>query len=518
MEEESKEMDLKSIEQLKEENRFLREELRQIKMKQEKRVGVSEVDGELLGQVFKALPDMVAVFDYEGHVLKVVANNHSGIPTEELLGMHLSSVLDEESTSFLMESLQRAKATGRLSIGSHSLTLNDTTYRYEDRIMPLTEKTALCIFHDITLIEQRNREIDELNSLLCTIMDSLPVHLFVKEIHNGMKYLFWNKHFAESLGIPAEQVIGRTDVEFFPRREDGEKFMRDDQLLIENPEGKIEFIEEYVNVAGEKRIVNTRKVITPLLSGGKQLLIGTSMDITNLKKAERELEEARSQAVKNDASKSVFLSNMGHEIRTPVNAIVGFANLLAEAEDEEERGQYISIIESNSNLLLKLIDDILDISKIEAGALEFVEAEVNLGRICSDLFVVHHPNAKEGVTLIYDESDENLVFRGDPNRIMQVLINFLTNACKFTRKGEIHYGFREEGGSIYVYVSDTGAGIPESKLPTLFDRFVRLDSETAGTGLGLAICKMIIEHMKGQIGVSSKVGEGSTFYFRVPRS
>lgn len=518
MEEESKEMVLQTIEQLKEENRFLKEELRQNNMNQEKRERVQEMGGELLGQVFKALPDMVAVFDYEGHVLEVVANNHSGIPTEELMGMHLSSVLDKESASYLMDGLQRAKKTGRLAVGSHSLSLNGKTYRYKDRIMPLDQETALCIFHDVTLIERRNREIDELNSLLCTIIDSLPVHLFVKEVHNEMKYLFWNKHFAESLGIPAEQVIGRTDVEFFPRKEDGEKFMRDDQLLIESTERKIEFIEEYVNVAGEKRIVNTRKVVTPVLAGGKQLLIGTSMDITNLKKAERELEEARSQAVRNDASKSVFLSNMGHEIRTPVNAIVGFANLLADAEDEDERRQYISIIESNSGLLLKLIEDILDISKIEAGALQFVEDEVYLDRICSDLFVVHSQNVRNGVTLTYDESDEQLVFRGDPNRIMQVLINFLTNACKFTRQGEIHYGFREDGDSVYVYVTDTGAGIPDEKQPAVFDRFVRLDSETAGTGLGLAICKMIIEHMGGQIGLTSKVGEGSTFYFRVPRS
>ncbi len=516
MEEELKEIELQTIKQLEEENRFLREELKKYKkgIPHEK---VQNIDRELLKQIFRALPDMVVIFDYDGYVIDLIANNHTSIPDERLIGIHLSNVLDEQSSSYLMEGLRRSKDTGSLTVGSHCFTLNGTTYRYKERILPLNEEVALCIFHDITLIEQRNQEIDELNYLLSTIMDNLPVHLFVKEIHNDMKYLFWNKHFAEALGIPAERAIGYTDMEIFPRKEDGEKFMRDDRLLIESPEKKIECIEEYINVQGERRIVNTRKVVTPMLAGGKQLLIGTSMDITNLKKAEREVERARSKAVKNDASKSVFLSNMGHEIRTPVNAIVGFSNLLSDAEDEEERRQFISIIESNSNLLMKLIDDILDISKIEAGALQFVEDRVDLDRICSDLYIVHSKNVKPGVRLIYDSSNQKLTFQGDPNRIMQVLINFLTNACKFTLSGEIHYGFREEGEDVYVYVTDTGTGIPEEKLPLVFDRFVRLDTKTEGTGLGLAICKMIIEHLNGEIGVTSKLGVGTTFYFRVPR-
>ncbi len=516
--EEPGDMLLKTIEQLREENRLLKEELQQSK--------ACKIDGSkkycdhhhLVTQLFKAMPDMVAIFDYEGHVLDVIANNHSGIPTEELVGKHLSYVLKEESHQ-LIAPLQEAKKTGEIALGFHPLTVNGETFYYEDRVLPLDENRALCVFHDITIRHQHKQEIDELNMVLSAIIENLPVYLFVKEIHNGMKYAYWNRLFAESSGIPPEKVIGHTDIDFFPNKDDARQFMEDDRQLIESGKGEVEFIEDYVAVSGEKRIVQTRKLVTPVLPGGKQLLIGTSIDITKLKKVERELEEAKAEAERNDQSKSQFLSNMGHEIRTPVNAIVGFSNLLAEVQDEAEREQYVHIIEANSSLLLKLIDDILDISRIEAGKLQLSRQELSMNRLCENLYMMHGKNASEGVSFVYDIPSEEVVLHNDPNRIMQVLTNFLTNACKFTCRGEIHFGFKEsEEGMIYVYVTDTGTGIPEDRLAKVFDRFVRLDHETSGTGLGLAICKMIIEHMGGQIGVTSTHGEGSTFFFTIPRN
>lgn len=516
MKEESNEKLIATIRRLEEENRLLRDRLAQKECLAENKLGRIQ-DDRLLCQVFETLPDMVTMIDYAGNIVKVLANNHAGCPDEDLVSQPITRILNEESAFNLSESLRRSRTTGCLSVGFHDITIDNVTRHYEHRVLPFDENSVLCICRDVTLAQRNKQEVDELNFLLNTIIDSLPVYLFVKEISNGMKYLFWNRAFAEASGIPAEKVIGHTDDEFFPRKEDGEKFMEDDRELLESGDFQREYVENYQTVNGELLTVSTRKVITPVLEGGKRLLIGASMDITNLKKVERELEEAKALAVKNDMTKSVFLSNMGHEIRTPVNAIVGFANLLNEVEDEEERQQYINIIESNSNLLLKLIEDILDISKIEAGTLKFTREEVDLDRLCSNLQVMHSQNVREGVKLIYDTAGTNLSFYGDTNRVMQVLTNFVTNACKFTHQGEIHYGFEElEDHAIRIYVKDSGVGIAEEKLPAVFDRFVRLDAGTVGTGLGLAICKMIVEKMGGTIGATSRKNEGSTFYFIVP--
>ena len=207
---------------------------------------------------------------------------------------------------------------------------------------------------------------------------------------------------------------------------------------------------------------------------------------------------------------------MSHEIRTPLNAIVGFAKLIGEVETEEEKQQFIDIIDVNSELLLQLINDILDISKIEAGTLEFRFRPMNLNDLCRSELEVHKPRVKPGVELVFEERVANVEIVCDQNRLAQVISNLLNNAGKFTEEGEIRFGFDLKDGCVEFFVQDTGMGIPPEKARNIFDRVVKLNDFAAGTGLGLAISKMIVEKLDGTIGVDSEPGKGTRFHFSIP--
>ena len=367
---------------------------------------------------------------------------------------------------------------------------------------------------DITDVIKKQDELRELNLLLDGILNNIPVYLFVKDPENDFRYLYWNKAFADHSGIPASKAIGHTDYEVFPSHGDAEKFRKDDLELLQTHK-RIDMQETYLSATGKARIVQTLKALVPM-EGRKPLLIGISWDITNLQNIEQELIKARIKAEQSDRLKSAFLANMSHEIRTPLNAIVGFSQLLPAAETAEEKKLYSGIINQNSDILLQLINDILDLSKIEAGTLEYIKRPMNLGEVCRTIYTVHKERVKEGVTLVFDNEDENLFIEGDQNRIMQVITNFLTNASKFTYAGEIRLGFERTDKNIRVYVKDTGIGIEPEKVDHVFERFVKLNSFAQGTGLGLSICQMIIEKIGGEIGVTSELGKGSTFYFTIP--
>ena len=254
--------------------------------------------------------------------------------------------------------------------------------------------------------------------------------------------------------------------------------------------------------------------------GHPTVLVGGSLLIDERKKMEEELLKAKEAAEISNHLKSAFLANMSHEIRTPLNAIVGFSNVLAYTEDENERQEYIKIIENNNTLLLQLIGDILDLSKIEAGVFEFVYSKVNLNVLLMEVIRAARLRLKDdSVVVEFVECLPECVICSDVNRLMQVMNNLITNAIKFTTKGSIRVGYRlREDESLYFYVSDTGCGIPADKLKEVFGRFVKLNSFQQGTGLGLSICESIVTRLGGQIGVISEVGQGSTFWFTLPKS
>ena len=216
--------------------------------------------------------------------------------------------------------------------------------------------------------------------------------------------------------------------------------------------------------------------------------------------------------------KSAFLANMSHEIRTPLNAIVGFSNMLPEVDDREEMREYTDIIETNTNLLLQLINDILDMSKIEAGTFDFCPALIDVNQTMEEIEQSMQLRLKnDAVTFTFCERLPECMLYIDKNRLMQLLSNFIVNAIKFTKSGSIRMGYRmKDINTIYFYVSDTGCGMSPEQCRHVFERFVKYNPFIQGTGLGLSICHMIVEHLKGEIGVNSEEGKGSTFWFTLP--
>ena len=281
-------------------------------------------------------------------------------------------------------------------------------------------------------------------------------------------------------------------------------------------------LEATLNVlTSEKKSVECDAVISGsyFLLNEEENMVLTVHDITQLKETEKQLTLAKEKAENADLSKSAFLANMSHEIRTPLNALTGFAEILASANTEEEKAQYQEIIKMNADLLLQLVNDILDMSKIEAGTLEFVYTKVDINLLLSDLrqlFQMKVNDAGGNIQIIAEPSLPSCSIETDRNRVAQVLSNFTTNAIKFTQEGTISIGYEARDTELYFYVTDSGAGIPADKLPEVFGRFVKLNKDKKGTGLGLSISKTIVNKLEGQIGADSVEGKGSTFWFTIP--
>lgn len=248
------------------------------------------------------------------------------------------------------------------------------------------------------------------------------------------------------------------------------------------------------------------------------MIIAISYYIRILRKAYSRLSEAVEKAEEANRLKSAFLANMSHEIRTPLNAIVGFSNMLPEVEDRSEMREYADIIETNTDLLLQLINDILDVSKIEAGTFDFCPSLIDVNQTMEEIEQSMQLRLKnDDVTFTFIERLPECTLYIDKNRLMQLLSNFAINAIKFTEVGKIQMGYRIlNDKTIYFYVSDTGCGMSKEQCEHVFERFVKYNPFIQGTGLGLSICKMIVDRLNGQIGVESEKGKGSTFWFTLP--
>lgn len=250
-------------------------------------------------------------------------------------------------------------------------------------------------------------------------------------------------------------------------------------------------------------------------------------DITDEKQLEEKLQQARDESRRNelemqkareaDKLKSTFLANMSHEIRTPLNAIVGFSSIIAENDDEEEKEEYVKIINQNCDLLLRLITDILDFSKIESGVLDYSLADVDIKEICREQYKVHSLKVQDGVTMVCNlDALPDVTLHTDPKRVTQVISNMLSNAIKFTELGSISLSYSLKGDHVLFEICDTGIGIPAKHIDTIFERFTKVNSFKQGTGLGLSICKTIVKALNGDIGVNSTPGKGSCFWFTLP--
>ena len=331
---------------------------------------------------------------------------------------------------------------------------------------------------------------------------------------NGYALSSWYKNVGEDEGTPLPEIIGihshfhpedrAVMLDFLAKVVKGEstKLCRD--VRIRRADGSYTWTRVNVLVRNYRPQDNVIEMLC------------INFDITQLKETEQMLIKAKEKAEEADRLKSAFLANMSHEIRTPLNAIVGFSSMLEEAEDQEEKHQYITIIEDNNKLLLQLISDILDLSKIEAGTFDIIPERVNAKQLCNDLFQAMQMKTSPQVELRLKDNLPELTFTSDKNRLYQVLLNFVTNALKFTSEGNITIDYQIDGNEVKFSVQDTGMGIEPEKQEAIFTRFVKLNSFIPGTGLGLPICQSIVTQLGGKIGVESEPGRGACFWFTHP--
>jgi len=327
----------------------------------------------------------------------------------------------------------------------------------------------------------------------------------------------WYKNMGEEEDTPLEEVVGvyskmhpedrQHVLTFFEKAKRGEEKSFKSEMRVLRPGTLNKWNWVRMNV-----VLNRYEPENGLIE-----LIGVNYDITELKETEEKLIEAKEAAEEADRLKTAFLANMSHEIRTPLNAIVGFSSLLAEAEDPEEKQEYSKMVEENNELLLQLISDILDLSKIEAGTFDFRYRKLDINTLCGDVVRSMQLRVKPGVELVFEPALPECIIESDPNRLHQVVSNFVNNAIKFTTTGSIRIGYElPDATHLRVYVADTGIGIDPEAKAKIFDRFVKLNSFVQGTGLGLSISKSIIVQLGGEIGVDSEPGKGSTFWFVLP--
>lgn len=345
------------------------------------------------------------------------------------------------------------------------------------------------------------------------VLDNINANIFVSD-YDTLRVIFANKPFREEAGeVPENAECWRM---LNAGLENGCKHCPKPKLLDANRKFTgVHFWEDYNPVT--KRWYTIQSMAIKWLDG-RWAIMELATDITTRKQVELELIQAKEKAEESDRLKSAFLANMSHEIRTPLNAIVGFSSLLAETDEAELRHVYMSLVQENNELLLNLISDILDISKIEAGMIDLVMGRVDVPQLCREVIATFsHKKRDTAVELRFDENSPQIVIDADKNRIMQVLSNFLTNALKFTTKGSITLSYSlEDESQVRFCVTDTGKGIPDEQKHEIFNRFVKLDSFVQGAGLGLSICQSRVNRMGGKIGVESREGEGSCFWFTHP--
>lgn len=398
----------------------------------------------------------------------------------------------------------------------HPLKHDKNTLAFEGTMYSVTtddgEETFWSFTHDISERIRYESQIKRFNRIMDTTMENIPAGIVVKDIENDFRYIYRNRE-SYNRDISSENAIGMNDFDYYPP-EMAQQKRKEDMEIAATGKG-MHWIMEGKDKNGNLLILDKQKIMVES-EDFSPIIVSIEWDITQLELMRRELIESKEKAKTSDKLKSAFLANMSHEIRTPLNAIVGFSRIISESDNAEERREYYEIVDANNERLLQLINEILDLSKIESGIVEFTYGPVRLHTLCKEIHDAHVFRCPQGVELRFDSPDEALSIHSDKNRIFQVFSNLIGNAFKFTTEGSVSYGYKQEGERVVFYVKDTGLGIEPEKLGRVFQRFAKLNNFAQGTGLGLSICKTIIERLGGEIAVSSEVGTGTTFTFWLP--
>lgn len=484
---------------------------------------------KILRNIYKNLPAGVELYDKDGYLVDINDKELEifGLSDKnEALGVNL---FDNPNIPLEVKERLRAKEDVNFSINYDFSKINQYVDSRRNGIINLTTKvTALYdsqnrfinyLFINIDTTETTNAytKIQEFENLFLLIGDYAKVGFahFNVLTRDGYAQDTWYRNLGEKEGTPMPQVIG-VYAHVVP----------EDQAVLKNfvgevKTGKATSLRKEVRVCRENGKYTWTSINVMVRDYRPQdgiiEMLCINYDITPLKETEQKLIIARDKAEELDRLKSAFLANMSHEIRTPLNAIVGFSSLLAETDSRSERQEYIKIVQENNELLLQLISDILDLSKIEAGTFNFVYTNVDVNETCAEIIKSMSMKVSKGVELIFEEPFPECYIYTDKNRFTQVISNFINNALKFTQQGSITLGYEQVSHQkIKFYVRDTGMGIPEEKQKSVFERFVKLNTFVQGTGLGLSICKSIVSQMGGEIGVDSTEGVGSCFWFTHP--
>ena len=484
---------------------------------------------KILRNIYKNLPAGVELYDKDGYLVDINDKELEIFGLSDKNEALRVNLFDNPNIPSEVKEKLRAKEDVDFSIDYDFSKISQYVNTRRNGIINLTTKvTALYdsqnqfinyLFINIDTTETTNAytKIQEFENLFLLIGDYAKVGFahFNVLTRDGYAQDTWYRNLGEKEGIPMPQVIG-VYAHVVP----------EDQAVLKNfvgevKTGKATSLRKEVRVCRENGKYTWTSINVMVRDYRPQdgiiEMLCINYDITPLKETEQKLIIARDKAEELDRLKSAFLANMSHEIRTPLNAIVGFSSLLAETDSRNERQEYIKIVQENNELLLQLISDILDLSKIEAGTFNFVYTNVDVNETCAEIIKSMSMKVSKGVELIFEEPLPECYLYTDKNRFTQVISNFINNALKFTQQGCITLGYEQVSHQkIKFYVRDTGMGIPEEKQKSIFERFVKLNTFVQGTGLGLSICKSIVSQMGGEIGVDSTEGIGSCFWFTHP--
>ena len=424
------------------------------------------------------------------------------IKEQDIIGRNIFSYFPVETAREMYAEFTKVRAGDKLSARNYKLILEDDVKYYKCIISKYDEEHFLFQYRDITGRSVVRLKLEKKQKDLCEIEKAARIGLWAYDsstrffTYSGYTRIFCNDEEQKQISIDEYMNYMHLD--------DKDRFS---QWLEENLKEK-----DASNTVNYRLLIDGKTVNMRIKTYHKEVY----MQRTVLEGYIQNTTEIVWKAERSNQLKSAFLANMSHEIRTPLNAILGFSRIIAETENAEERLQYYDIVEKNNMRLQELINEILDLSKIESGMMEFNYAPVSLYILCEDVKNTYSFRCQPGVELVFEESDPSLVISTDRNRLFQVFSNLIGNATKFTAKGSISFGYKLKEKEIVFHVADTGSGISDDKIDKIFDRFIMANNQVQGTGLGLSISKIIVEKLGGKIAAQSKMETGTTFTFTLP--